>query len=70
MNRSLTLAAGLSLLIAQSSIAQEMAPPKMLQIIREQVKPGKTSAHEKVEMGWPRAYAKANWPRRKSCCSV
>lgn len=62
MNRTLTLTAGLALLVAQSSAAQEGAPPKVLQIIREQVKPGKTSAHEKLEMGWPRAYAKANWP--------
>ena len=62
MNRTLTLTAGLALLVAQSSLAQEMPPPKVLQIIREQVKPGKTSAHEKVELGWPRAYAKANWP--------
>ena len=34
----------------------------MLQIFREEVKPGKTAAHEKVEAGWPRAFAKAKWP--------
>ncbi|MEO7136682.1 MAG: hypothetical protein ABI037_03100 [Gemmatimonadales bacterium] len=36
--------------------------PKVLLIFREQVKPGKDSAHEKVEAGWPRAFAKAKWP--------
>jgi len=35
-------------------------PPNVLQIFREEVKPGKGAAHEKVEMGWPRAFAKAN----------
>lgn len=37
-------------------------PPKVLQVIREEVKPGKGPAHEKVEAGWPRAFAMANWP--------
>jgi hypothetical protein len=41
--------------------AQEMKPPKVLQIFREEVKPGKTAAHEKVEAGWPRAFAAAKW---------
>jgi hypothetical protein len=34
----------------------------VLQIYREEVKPGKGPAHEKVEAGWPAAFAKANWP--------
>ena len=37
-------------------------PPKILQIYREEVKPGKGPAHAKVEAGWPAAFAKANWP--------
>ncbi|HEY8793805.1 MAG TPA: hypothetical protein VIM15_02585 [Gemmatimonadaceae bacterium] len=37
-------------------------PPKVVQIIREEVKPGKGAAHAKVEAGWPRAFAKAKWP--------
>jgi hypothetical protein len=37
-------------------------PPKILQIFREEVKPGKAPAHEVVEAGWPRAFARANWP--------
>lgn len=45
------------------ALAQEAPPPpKVLQIYREQVKPGKSAAHERVEVGWPRAFAKANFP--------
>ena len=39
-----------------------MGPPKVLQIGREQVKPGKNALHEKVEAGWPRLFANAHWP--------
>ncbi len=38
------------------------APPRVLQVIREEVKPGKGAAHVRAEAGWPRAFAKANWP--------
>jgi hypothetical protein len=38
------------------------AGAKVLQIFREQVKPGKGAAHETVEAGWPKAFAKAKWP--------
>lgn len=48
------------------SVAQESGavrpPPKILQIYVESVKPGKTAAHEKIEVGWPAAFAKAKWP--------
>jgi len=55
------------LLLSATSIAlaQEQAPsgpPKVLQIFREEVKPGKGAVHEKVEAGWPRAFANAKWP--------
>ncbi len=36
--------------------------PKILQIYREEIKPGKAPAHEVVEAGWPRAFASAKWP--------
>lgn len=55
----------LSLTLVPSLFAQQASPtppPRVLQIFREEVKPGKTAAHEKVEVGWPRAFAKANWP--------
>jgi hypothetical protein len=38
------------------------SPPKVLQIFREEVKPGKVAAHEKIEVGWPQAFTKANFP--------
>ncbi len=37
-------------------------PPKVLVIGREEVKPGKSAAHVKVEEAYPRALAKAKWP--------
>jgi hypothetical protein len=45
-------------------MAQNMSPPKVLVIYREVEKPGKTFVHQKFEAGWPRAFAKANWPTR------
>lgn len=41
---------------------ERKGPPKVLMIIREDVKVGKGAAHEKVEIGYVRAFAKANWP--------
>ena len=34
--------------------------PKILQIFREEIKPGRQAAHEKSEAGWPAALRKAN----------
>lgn len=40
--------------------AQDSTPaPNILQIYREEVKPGHGPAHAKTEAGWPRAFAKA-----------
>jgi len=40
--------------------AQDSTPaPNILQIFREDVKPGHGPAHVKTEVGWPRAFAKA-----------
>ena len=47
---------------AAATFAQSQAPsapPPVLQIFREEVKPGKTATHAKVEAGWPRAFANA-----------
>jgi hypothetical protein len=60
---AMVLVAGTSSLLAQTPAAPG-GPPKVLQIFREEVKPGKSVAHEKWETGWPRAFAKANWPTR------
>ncbi len=64
MKRNLltVLAVLLMLSVAWPAMAQEGAPSKVIQIFREEVKPGKGAAHEKVEAGWPRAFAKAKSP--------
>jgi hypothetical protein len=58
---------GVALLFCSLSVFAQPAPagwppPKVLQIYREEIKPGKSAAHEQVEAGWPKAFAKANWP--------
>ena len=53
---------GATAALAQAQAPAPMGPPKVLQIIREEVKVGKGSAHEKNEAGYPRAFKKANWP--------
>lgn len=63
----LCLGIGLTLATASGLLAQTpppaaSGPPKVLQIFREEVKPGKGPAHQKWETGWPRMFAKANWP--------
>ena len=69
MKRTLTMV--FLMLIASSvesiliTIAQTPAPPpppKVLRIAREEVKPYMDIAHAKVEVGWPKAWAKANRP--------
>jgi hypothetical protein len=57
--------AGLLLALVLPAIAQAQAPtpaPNIIQIYREELKPGHGPAHAKTEAGWPRAFAKANWP--------
>ena len=39
--------------------AQDPAPPKILSIFIEEVKPGRGAAHERVEAGYPRAFKEA-----------
>jgi hypothetical protein len=65
MKKSLWLAPlvlGIAALPAFSQAPASSGPPKVLQIFREEVKPGKGSIHEKTEAGWPKAFAKAKWP--------
>lgn len=51
---------GLSTMLAQDAVMQ---PPKVLQIIREFVKPGKSgSLHEATESGFVKAFQAAKWP--------
>ena len=52
----------LAILTAAAAVqAQEamMTPAKVVFIAREEVKPGKASAHEKVEASWARAFSQA-----------
>lgn len=67
MRKLFTLVLGLFILLSYStSAAQEnksaTAPPKRLQLIIEDVKPGRGAAHEKSEVAWLAAFKKANVP--------
>ncbi len=47
---------------AGSLLAQEPPPPpNILQIYREQIKPGRAGVHAMHEQGWPRAFARAGF---------
>jgi len=59
-HHTLVLLASLVFSGASHVLAQEPAP--ILRIIREDIKSGKTAAHQKSEMAFARAFAKANYP--------
>jgi hypothetical protein len=65
MRRILALMAAFALLtpavvaIAQTQGKMEPGPPKVLNIIREESKPGKTMAHRKHEAAWTQAFIQA-----------
>jgi hypothetical protein len=53
------------LLCAPSALFAQTAPlppPKVIRIYREEVKPGMAAAHRKLEVPFPRAFARANAP--------
>jgi hypothetical protein len=55
--------AGLAFFCAAATLrAQQMGPPKVLQIIREEVKTGKGAPHAKFESNYVAAFRKAKWP--------
>ena len=59
---ALLLGGGLGISMAQEA-PTTTPPPKVLQIIREFVKPGKGgAAHEKTESAFVQAFARAKWP--------
>jgi len=65
MTRILRTTLLLAAVVAAPLVAQTATmpgPPPVLWIQRELVKPGKGSAHNDWEAGWPAAFAKANWP--------
>lgn len=64
MKKCLMGACALTLLVS-TAFAQgdgAMPAPKLLQIFRETVKPGRNAAHEKLEAGWPKAYKASKSP--------
>ena len=66
MRKDMILAIALLCVAGATAIAEAqeamMQPPKVLAITREVLKTGKGAANEKWEAGWPRMFAKANWP--------
>lgn len=67
MRRHCTMIALAALLLALALpvVAQAQSntpPPNIIQIAREELKPGHGPSHAKTEAGWPRAFGKANWP--------
>lgn len=63
MKKTVTLASAVAVFLGGAALLPAAdAPnriPKILQIFREDVKPGKGAAHEKIEVGWPAAFRKA-----------
>jgi hypothetical protein len=56
--------AGMTQLPAQVSEPQEESPaPRVLMVVREQIKEGREAAHVKSEEAWPRLFQKGNVPR-------
>jgi hypothetical protein len=51
--------AALTMLLAGSLAAQNMGPPPIMQVFREEVKAGRAGSHVQTEAGWPRAFGKA-----------
>jgi hypothetical protein len=48
---------------ASPTFAQDSGgPPPLLRIIREDIKPGRAAAHERIETGYVRAFAKSKYP--------
>ena len=50
--------------------AEMHGPPKILEIIREDSKPGKVIAHRKHEAAWTQAFIKAGYPYNLTISSV
>lgn len=48
--------------MAQAGEAPRVGPPKIIEMIREEVKPGRGPAHDRASAAWPPAFAKAKWP--------
>lgn len=53
---------GITLLSATPAFAQSDPPPQLLQIVREEVRPGKGAAHAVNEAGWAAAFSRLQAP--------
>src|ERR1700690_2310692 len=51
-----------ALLLSGVSVIHAQEPTRLLGIFREDIKSGKSSAHEKVESAYVRAFSKAGYP--------
>ncbi|MBZ5538167.1 MAG: hypothetical protein LAO31_19615 [Acidobacteriia bacterium] len=59
---SIFVLAGLGGLVAPLAAQHTMGPPKVLSILREEVKPARGGTHEKVETGYAQFFKKAKLP--------
>ena len=57
-----------AIVVAQK--AEMHGPPKILEIVREDSKPGKVIAHRKHEAAWTQAFTKAGYPYNLTISSV
>lgn len=58
------------LVVAQQPDKSMSGPPKVLQIVREEVKPGKGPAHQQHEAAWSQAFTKAGYPHSLTISSI
>src|SRR5215472_1227576 len=71
MSRTLYCVLGTGLLCAVFQLsAQAPDPPKVLRIIREDVKEGKTNAHEQSEARFAQALIKNKFPANQICVTT
>ncbi len=74
MRKILVLVAVFALLacpaIVVAQAAEMQGPPKILEIVREDSKPGKAIAHRKHEGAWAQAFIKAGYPHNLTISSV
>ncbi len=62
MRKIVVFAVLIAIALPLIAAAQQMGPPNVLVIYREDVKPGKQLSHEKSEAGWAQAVSRAKWP--------
>ena len=67
----LTSAIAVMAFTASPTFAQDpTGPPPLLRIIREDIKPGRGAAHERIETGYVRAFSKSKYPNYLAMTSL